>query len=293
MNRFAYVAAIITLVVVAAAGIRGQQISAALPVGDSPALPSQAATAGLQQSLTAQTGGSAIADITLSGTVTYIHGTQTESGPMKLTALSAGTTKVEFDLPSGTRTETWSNAGHGAVISGSGPNGSVTKPAGSSVAMPSPSWFVPGVLTSLLSGPAYSLADTGNETRNGATVRHIAVTPASASGSPAMPASIPRYAQTDVYLDPATSLPASVSVFVWPSNPPGVTTPLSIRARPTQEEVRFSDYRVVRGQKIPFHIQLFLGTSPRQQQIMDLTVSTVAIDSGATIAIPTPANAAN
>jgi hypothetical protein len=91
--------------------------------------------------------------------------------------------------------------------------------------------------------------------------------------------------QSELYLDPATSLPASMVFQIRPYHKPG-TPPLSIRARPAPEEVRFSDYRSVQGRTLPFHIQLFLGQGPQQQQIMDITIASVALNKGATIAVP-------
>ena len=248
----------------------------------------------LAQSLAAQTSGAATMDITLSGTVTFIHGAQTESGPMTLTALAAGTTKVEFDLPSGTRTEVLlSNPGGMAVITGSGPNGASTQLAGGSVAMPTAAWFSPALSTSLLSGPGYASSYIGDETRNGASVHHLSVwqtpaanSPMSAEMSAPMPAIAARQqTQSEIYLDPATSLPVSMVFQIRPYHKPGAP-PLSIRARPAPEEVRFSNYQNVQGRKVPFHIQLFLGQGAQAQQIMDISISSATLNSGATIPAP-------
>jgi hypothetical protein len=241
----------------------------------------------LQQSLAAQTAGAVVTDLTLTGTVTFIHGTQTESGPMTLTALAAGTTQVVFELPSGTRTEIWSNSGGSPTISGTGPKGSSTQPAGGSVAMPSAAWFSPAVLTNLLSGAAYTSSYVGQETRNGANVQHISVsqTPSPSSAVPAF-ISNPQ-TQSDIYLNPSSALPVSMVFPVRPQPQPG--KPLSIRARPAPEEVRFLNYQNVQGRMIPLHIQLFLGLPPSQQQIMDLTISSAALNTGATITVPAAA----
>ena len=251
--------------------------------------PTAQAVSLLQQSEAAQTSGAATTDVTLTGTVTFIHGTQTESGPTTLTALAAGTSKVEFDLPSGTRTEVWSNSGgSAATVSGSGPNGSSTQPAGGSVAMPSPAWFSPAVLTNLVSGAGYSSSYVGQEARNGAAVQHVSIRQSTQQG-----ASIPAFAasqqsQGDIYFDPATSLPVSMVFPVRPYHKPG-SPPLSIRARPAPEEIRFSDYRTVQGRKVPFHVQLFLGQGAQAQQIMDIVISSATLNSGATIVIPAAA----
>ncbi|MGH9572021.1 MAG: hypothetical protein ACRD40_00610 [Candidatus Acidiferrales bacterium] len=261
-------------------------LTAAASAQSSPTASTQASDL-LQQSLAAQTGGVPLADITLSGNVTFIHGTQTESGPMTLTALAVGTTRVEFDLPSGTRAEVWSKTKSVPVTSGTGPNASGTEPAGGSLAMPSPSWFSPALLTPLLSGTGYANSYIGSEMRNGAAVQHLSVWQTAGQGRP-MPALAARQqTQSDIYLDPATFLPVSMVFQIRPHPQPG--KPLSIRARPAPEEVRFSDYREFQGRRMPFHIQLFLGPPPHQQEIMDLTISSAALNTGATIVIPAAA----
>lgn len=250
--------------------------------------PAPSAASLLSQSLAAQTGGAATTDITLTGTVTFIHGTQTESGPMTVTALATGTTKVEFDLPSGTRTEVWSSSASGAAaITGSGPNGSSTQPAGGSVAMPSPAWFSPALLMPLVSGQNYTSSYIGPETLNGAAVQHLSVWQNPPSGSPTPIAMARRQTSSEIYLNSSTNLPSSMVFQVRPYHKPG-TPPLSIRAIPAPEEVRFSNYQTIQGRLVPLHIQLFLGPpSQNQQQIMDLIISSATLNSGATIAIPT------
>jgi hypothetical protein len=237
----------------------------------------------LQQSLVAQTGGAAIADLTINGTVSFIRGTHTETGPMTLTAVSVGTSEVIFRLPSGTRTEVWSTSTGTPMITGSGPNGSSSEQAGASVAMPSPAWFSPALLTGIVSGNAYSDWYIGRENWNGQSAQHVAAWQASLQDVAGPPPSAQTPSRGDLYLNSATGLPISMVFRVRPSVPPGSSRPLSIRARPVDEEVRYSEYHVVQGRNIPFLIQLFLGEAPNQIQIMELSVSSVAINTGVAI----------
>jgi hypothetical protein len=43
---------------------------------------------------------------------------------------------------------------------------------------------------------------------------------------------------------------------------------------------------------LPMHRQLFLGPPQHQQQIMDITISSAALNTGATIAVPAAAGTA-
>ena len=166
--------------------------------------------------------------------------------------------------------------------------------------MPTAAWFSPALSTSLLSGPGYANSYVGQETRNGATVQHLSVWQAPAqngqtsgqmsapSGAMTMPAMAARQqTQSEIYLDPSTSLPVSMVFQIRPYHKPGAP-PLSIRARPAPEEVRFLNYQNVQGRKVPFRIQLFLGQGAQAQQIMDISISSATLNSGATIPIPAP-----
>lgn len=240
---------------------------------------SQAATL-LQKSLAAQTGGQATTDTTLSGTVTFLMGSNTESGTLTLTALDTGATEAAFVMPTRSDTEIWSDAKGVATVTGTGSYGTVTEPAGESLGMPYPAWFSPSLLTALVSGSGYASSYAGPETRNGASVDHVVVWQAPAQGSSAPAAPLADGRRGDIYLDPSTFLPVSAVFQVWPYHPPG--KPLSIRATPVPEEVRYSDYQSVDGRAVPLHIQVFLPG----KQILDVLISSVEFNTGATITTP-------
>src|SRR6185312_8494769 len=138
----------------------------------------------LQQSLAAQTGGALTEDITLNGTVAFISDAQDESVPITLTALKDGTSQVSFSSATGAHTEEWSVSNGRPTITGVGPNGSVTQPAGGSITMPSAAWFSPALFTALVSNSDYSSSYVGSENKNGTSVQHVRVWPASASAIP-------------------------------------------------------------------------------------------------------------
>lgn len=71
----------------------------------------------------------------------------------------------------------------------------------------------------------------------------------------------------DFFLDPATLLPLAISFNTHPDDN-------ALRDIPV--EIRFSDYRLVNGVQVPFHIQKFLNGSLS----LDVQVQNVVINSG-------------
>jgi hypothetical protein len=244
-----------------------------------PSPAAQAATL-LQQSLAAQTGGAAINDITLTGTVTFLNSTRNESGSVTFTSLSAGTTRVVANTPSGTLTQTWSLPGTSGppVISTTNPNGSVARPAGGSVTMPAPAWLAPALFTAIASGSTYSSSYVGAEIRNNENVQHVSIWQTSPQSAAIPPGVTIHSLPCELYLDQSTSLPASAVCSVRPQLPPGKQ--MTIRTPYAAEEVRYSNYQTVQGRAVPLHIQVFLGP----MQAIDISISSVAINTGATIA---------
>lgn len=254
----------------------------------SPAFAQQTSTTGstsqaislLQKSVAAQTGGATTTDVTLSGKVTFLGGTHPGSGTATFTALANGTSQSVFNMPSGQLTEVWTASQSAPTISATSPKGKASVPAGQSVTMPYAAWFSPTVLTALASGSNYASSYRGSEKRNGATVEHLIAWQVPEAGSTGSALMLPKQTKCDIYIDPATSLPVSAVFQVWPYHPPG--KPLSIRAQPATEEVRYSDYQSVNGRVVPLHVQVYLQNT----EIIDIAISSVAFNTGATITAP-------
>jgi hypothetical protein len=85
--------------------------------------------------------------------------------------------------------------------------------------------------------------------------------------------------QVEVYLDASTALPVSISFNTHPANNAG---------RDILVEITLSDYRLVNGVEIPFHIQ---KTSPGDV-ILELQIQRADLNTGlprSSFAVPSPA----
>jgi hypothetical protein len=71
----------------------------------------------------------------------------------------------------------------------------------------------------------------------------------------------------DFYLDPVSLLPLAIAFKVHPDKDMNTEIPT---------EVRFADYRVVNGARVPFHIQRLLNGS----LVLDIVVTSATLNSG-------------
>lgn len=228
----------------------------------------------LAQSLQAQTGGLATSDLTLKGTASFPHSAQTGTYSVVLTALSNGTSEVDTQLPAGTVKQIWNNSGSVPLLTVTAASGTIaTQQPGQNTFMPTGAWFSPAILTALMSRSGYSVSDAGALTLNGSSLQHLVVMPSAKTET-----------QSDIYLDSGTTLPVLTIVQVNPTYAPGASKPTTAHAALVPEEIRFSNYQVVQGREIPLHIQVYLGTV--RLEILDISVSSALVNSGATVATP-------
>lgn len=278
-----------------------QPASTATPGPQTP----QAATI-LQQSIAALTGGAAVNDVTMTGTVTITSivnlpsstpnpspTTSTDSGTVTFVALASGRSESRVTTPVGTRTEIRDVSSGTPSLVETGLDGNTYSVTTQSVASPHPGWFFPAFLmNSGLSSSAYASSYIGQETQNGASVQHLAVWLAPA-GQSASSVQFPQaVTQHDIYLDPTSLLPVSMKFTIHPYDP---TNPnreyMRYRGNTVDsvQEVTFSDYRVVEGRQVAFHIHTSIQT--RFVTILsDTQFTSVAFNTGATIAQPAAAN---
>jgi hypothetical protein len=123
------------------------------------------------KSIVALTGGQAIKDATLTGSVTWAGGASPETGTATLLASGTGESRMSLVLPTGTRTETRdasTGVARGQWIAQSGESGLFALDNYATDAV----WFFPA-LSSLATGPNAVLTYVGLETRNEAAVQHI------------------------------------------------------------------------------------------------------------------------
>lgn len=224
------------------------------------------ATALLQQALAALSGGRPISDVTLSGTVRRIAGSDDESGTVVVKALAGTGTRIDLTLTSGPRSEIRNIAGAPPIGSWSGPDGT--------------SHSIPyhNLLTDEGLFPAFALANfaatqnatityIGSETKNGTAVIHITASQ-QFSQPPADSAPLLQHlTQTEIFLDASTYLPVAFTFLIHPDNNALIDIPV---------EIDFSNYTAVNGSQAPFHVQKYINNS----LALDLQFESVVLNSG-------------
>lgn len=221
------------------------------------------AVATAARSIALLTGGTPISDVTLTGAVTWIAGSDRESGTATLWASGTRESRVELALASGTRTEirdAQTGMTRGTWIAQTGAGGKFAFHNCQTDAV----WFFPA-LSSLAPSTNLILSYIGQEDRNGKSVEHIHSYVR--QSSPGSPVSFTHLSAMDFYLDSTTLLPSAIMFNAHPDNNALGNIPV---------EVDFSDYRPVNGVLVPMRIQKYMqGTL-----MIDLTISDAAFNTG-------------
>jgi len=208
-----------------------------------------------------------VTDVTLSGSVRRIVGSDDESGTATLKALSSGSARVDLSLSSGPSSEIQNLSTAAPAGSWSGPDG-IVHPIAYHNLLAEPAWFFPAFAISRRLSSSYTITDLGPVTYDGGQqVEHISISQNSASPSSAGAPTFQHLTEVDFYLDSVTALPDAVSFNVHPDNNALLDIPV---------EVRFSDYRTVSGVQIPFHIQKFSSNT----LFLDIQLQSVSVNSG-------------
>jgi hypothetical protein len=218
------------------------------------------------QSYAAMTGGAAIQDVTLTGTERRIAGSLDETEPATLKAM--GTDSGRIDHPSSGRSEVRTSISGTAAGMWIGTDGA-SHPMASHNCWTDAAWFFPAFSSAFSFSQSVQLSYIGLETLNGASVQHIRVSKLAfdKSGNPV--AVIAQWSQVDFFLDSQSLLPVAVRFNIYPDNDTNVRIPV---------EIIFSDYRVVNGIHVPFHIQKYLQNVLN----LDLTITSATFNSGLT-----------
>jgi hypothetical protein len=230
------------------------------------AVTSSTATTTLQQSLAVLVGNASLTDVTLSGSVRRIVGSDDESGTATLKALSSGDARSDLSLSSGALSEVYNFSSSEPAGAWSGPDGTSHSIVYHNL-LSEPAWFFPAFAISRRLSSAYTVTDLGPATYDGHQVEHISVSQNSSIAAPAGAPSFRHLTQIDFFLDSATALPAAIIFDTHPDN----NALLDIAV-----EIRFSDYRSVSGAQVPFHIQKFLNNT----LLLDFQVQNAVINSG-------------
>ena len=260
-------------------------------VSSTPTISDPQAVALLQKSLAAMTGGTAVTDVTLTGTVTVNQGTGTASGTISMVATSTGQSKITVSLPSGDWVTKADYSVDPRTSTTTGPAGVIHNAEPEELMGPSPTWFCPAIHITAASSPNYALAYRGDETSGGPTAHHISIWPVSESNFETFSylgagqrvltgprrSSPERLGEEELYLDPSTGLPRElalpVRVYRAKDGTADLTQPIFGR-----EIVQYSAYQDVRGLQIPFEIVMSYGGI----LVMQIQISSVGVNTGAT-----------
>ena len=231
-----------------------------------PAAPSSAVT--LQSALTALSP-TPTTDVSLSGSVHSIAGSDDNTGTATLKALSSGSARVDMAFTSGTVSEIYSSSTSGIAAAWVDATGKSHQVPGHNL-LAEPAWFSPVVSLSRRLNSGQVVTDIGADERFGIKVEHFSVYEVPNFPQPAVGVTYQHLSQLDYFLDPATSLPVSISYNIHPDSNAGQDIPVA---------VEFSDYHAVSGVQIPFHIQKFINGT----LALDIQLQNAVVNSGISI----------
>jgi hypothetical protein len=199
-----------------------------------------------------------LADVRLTGTVTWHVGPDNDSGTVTLEATRSGKSRIDFQLSRGTRSEVRVNDAHDPHLFLL--NTGTWKESAAHNAWVDANWFF----------PLFSTAAVGTE-------RGYATTPNGSKGLQAQlntngsnrksSALIQSLSTVTFDLDPETQLPTRMRWFTHPDN----NLLVNIRY-----SVRYSDYRIVNGIQVPFHVQRYFNGLLRD----DITITDIVLNPG-------------
>jgi hypothetical protein len=224
----------------------------------------------LQRSLGVLAGTTAIKDVTLTGTALRVAGSDDETGTAVLKALATGEGRMDFNFPSGPRSEVWKNTDNisdSQKGQWSGPDGKL-HPISQDNLITDSSWFFPALtLGRWLSIPGYAISFVGQESKDGEAVQHVTVTLLATIFPADISAMLQRLSRMDIYVDSASGLPVALAFNIHPDHNNSLDIPV---------EIRLSDYRLVNGVQVPFHVEKYLRTG----LILDLHFDSVTLNTG-------------
>lgn len=215
------------------------------------------------RALQALVGGTALTDITLQASATYIAGSDQETGPATLVALGNQQSRVTLNLTSGQRQEIRSGIAGVWVGADGAPHAMLSHNN-----FVDASWFYPAfTLAALASDPTLAISLVGQEVHNGEPVYHLLLDRVVTRNSPHTVALIQRISTVHLYLDASTLLPAALDFNIHPDRNTAIDIPV---------EIRCSTYHSFKGVQVPTHIQRYIQNS----LTLDLTVANAAVNSG-------------
>lgn len=239
-----------------------------LPAQTSPPVSDPKAVALATQAIAALTNGVAVADVTMSGNVIWTSGPHYANGSVIGYAKTSAMSRIDLTLGGGNRNEIRNNTGtspQGAWINAAG----VSNASAAQNCWTDPVWFFPTLtsLSAVATDNTLVLTYVGLETKNGASVQHIQSYRYVVSKFPEFTTFVQRASKVDYYLDAPTLVPLSITFSAHPDNDAGTDIPV---------EIDFSNYQLVSGVLVPYHITKLWQGSP----LFDFTATNVTINSG-------------
>jgi hypothetical protein len=223
----------------------------------------------LQQSYSQLVGNASLADITLSGSVRRIVGSDDQSGSATLKALPAGAASADFSLSSGTISEIHNFSSTELTGAWSSTDAKIrTIPLHNLLS--EPAWFFPTFAISRRLAAEYVVTDLGPIDYDGQQVEHISTSQKSPLQLSASRIPFQHLSEVDFYIDSGTLLPVAISFNTHPDDNALLDIPV---------EIRFSDYRLVSGAKVPFHIEKFVNGS----LLLDIQIQNATINVGVSV----------
>jgi hypothetical protein len=217
------------------------------------------------KSIAALTGGAAIGDVTLAGSVISVAGSTNKTGSVTLLAKGTTESRIDASLSDGNRSDirnTSTGTPEGAWVIGSG----VSSHYASHNCWTDAAWFFPALSSlSQTENPNFVFSYIGEEQRNGLPVQHIQAYQLSAAGLTNSP--VPTLSKLDFYLDPNSYLPLAVAFNSHTDQDMNTNIPT---------EIDFANYQSVNGIVVPFHFQRILNGTV----ILDVTVTSAVFNTG-------------
>jgi hypothetical protein len=220
------------------------------------------------QAMAALTNGSPVSDVTLIGSVTWIAGSDNETGTVTLSAKGTGESRVDLNVGGGTLTEIRNDIASRFPQGASVQNGGSQQPWAMHNCWIGASWFFPALsMLDAVSDPTLIFSYVGSETRGGLRVQHIRVYRNLTGPAQSFVALTQAVSTTDVYLDSSTLLPVAVTFYAHPDD--DAYTNIAT-------EIDFSNYQNKNGALIPLHLQKFISGG----LALDITVTGATLNSG-------------
>jgi hypothetical protein len=208
-----------------------------------------------------------VSDVTLSGTVQSIAGSDDETGTVSLEAMAPGESRMDLTLSASIRSEIRTFDANGNLIGAWSGSDGIQHPISYHNMLTDSSWFFPALTVSrLVSNSAEIETYVGQETLNGQSVLHLSVSHPPSVAVTSTPV-IEHLSMMDFYLDSTTLLPVALMFTTHPDDNFLVDIPV---------QILFSDYQTINGVQIPFHVQKLLNNS----LLLDLQIQTAVLNSG-------------